>query len=212
MMPQNDMDSSRERNEWLRRKPNHALAKLLKISSWAITGLVLVIVGMMRQPDLRIPLPDGVDLSFLPAVYSSINGMVAILLIAAVIAVKSGKIRLHRNLMLTAMGLSVLFLLGYVAYHFTNIEILFGDIDHDGIISPAESAEVGTTRPVYLVLLITHIIAAGVSLPLILLTFSAAWTNRFAAHRKLAHWVFPVWLYVAVTGPICYLMLRPYYI
>jgi putative membrane protein len=171
-----------------------------------------VIVGMMRQPDLRIPLPDGVDLSFLPAVYSSINGMVAILLIAAVIAVKSGKIRLHRNLMLTAMGLSVLFLLGYVAYHFTNIEILFGDIDHDGIISPAESAEVGTTRPVYLVLLITHIIAAGVSLPLILLTFSAAWTNRFAAHRKLAHWVFPVWLYVAVTGPICYLMLRPYYI
>ena len=211
MMTDDDMEGSAERSEWLRRKPNRELSKILKIASWAITGLVLVLVGMMRQPDLRIPLPEGVDLTFLPAVYSTINGVVAVLLVAAVIAVKSGKIRLHRNLMLSAMGLSVVFLLGYVAYHFTNVETLYGDIDRDGFISEAESAEVGTARPVYLVLLITHIMAAGISLPLILLAFSAAWTNRFEAHRKLAHWVFPVWLYVAVTGPICYLLLRPYY-
>lgn len=206
-----DMDKSSERNEWLRRKPDFAFSKTLKIVSWIITGLVLVIVGMMRQPDLRIPLPEGVDLSFLPGVYSSINSLVAILLIASLVAVKSGKIRLHRKLMLAAMGLSVLFLLGYVAYHFTNLETIYGDIDRNGIVSPEESEKVGSARPVYLVLLITHIIAAGVSLPLILLTFSAAWTNRFEAHRTLAHWVFPIWLYVAVTGPICYLMLRPYY-
>ncbi len=200
-----------ERKEWLRRKPNYALSKLLKIAAWVITGMVLVLVGMMRRPDLRIPLPEGVDLGFLPAVNSSINATVAVLLVAAIFAVKSGRIRLHRNLMLTAMGLSVLFLLGYVAYHFTNAEIKFGDIDHDGFVTPEESAEVGTARPVYLVLLITHIIAAGVSLPLILLAFSAAWTNRFEAHRRLARWVFPIWLYVAITGPICYLLLRPYY-
>lgn len=212
MIEETDSEVPGGRREWLRRLPNHQLSKWLKIVSWVITGAVLVIVGMMRQPDLRIPLPEGVDLRFLPAVYSSINGIVAILLVAAIIAVKSGKIGRHRGLMLSAMGLSVLFLLGYVAYHFTNVETLYGDINGDGLVSGEERAEVGTARPVYLVLLITHIVAAAVSLPLILLTFSAAWTNRFAAHRKLAHWVFPVWLYVAVTGPICYLMLRPYYI
>ena len=205
------MSENLERREWLQRKPDHALSKLLKIITWVVTGLVLVLVGMMRQPELRIPLPEGVDLGFLPAVYSGINGLVAILLVAGVIAVKSGRIHLHRKLMLAAMGFSVLFLLGYVAYHFTNFETLYGDINGDGFVSRAESAEVGTARPVYLVLLITHIIAAGVSLPLILLAFAAAWTNRFEAHRRLAHWVFPVWLYVAVTGPVCYLMLRPYY-
>ena len=205
------MSENLERREWLQRKPDHALSKLLKIITWVVTGLVLVLVGMMRQPELRIPLPEGVDLGFLPAVYSGINGLVAILLVAGVIAVKSGRIHLHRKLMLAAMGFSVLFLLGYVAYHFTNFETLYGDINGDGFVSPAESAEVGTARPVYLVLLITHIIAAGVNLPLILLAFAAAWTNRFEAHRRLAHWVFPVWLYVAVTGPVCYLMLRPYY-
>lgn len=205
------MDTAGERKEWLLRKPDHARSKVLKITTWIITGLVLVLVGLMRNPDLRVPLPDGVDLGFLPAVYSCINGTVAVILVAAIFAVKAGNIRLHRNLMLTAMGLSVLFLLGYVAYHFTSVEIKFGDINHDGIVDPAEVVKVGAARPVYLVLLITHIAAAGVSLPLILLAFTAAWTNRFEAHRKLAHWVFPVWLYVAVTGPICYWMLRPYF-
>ena len=66
-------------------------------------------------------------------------------------------------------------------------------------------------RGVYFFLLITHISLAGISLPFILFTFIAGWTNRFAAHRRLAKWVFPLWLYVAVTGPICYLMLKPYY-
>ncbi len=205
------MGKNLEREEWLERRPDHVLWKVLKITTWVVTGLVLVLVGMMRQPDLRIPLPEGVDLSFLPGVYSCINAVVAVLLVVGVWAVKSGRILLHRRLMLSAMGLSVLFLLGYIAYHFTNIETLFGDTNLDGIVSPEERAEVGSARPVYLVLLITHIIAAGVSLPLILLAFSAAWTNRFAAHRSLAHWVFPIWLYVAVTGPICYLMLRRYY-
>jgi putative membrane protein len=71
---------------------------------------------------------------------------------------------------------------------------------------------VAASRPTYLILLISHIVLAGISLPFILFTFIAGWTNRFAAHRKLARWVFPMWLYVAVTGPVCYWMLKPYYL
>lgn len=187
------------------------LWKKLRIVTWILTGAVLILVGLMRRPDLRIPLPEGVDLTFLPAVYSAINGVVAVVLIAGLVAVFKGKIQLHKKLMLTAMGLSVLFLLGYVAYHFTNTEVIFGDLNKDGEISSLESAETGGSRIFYLILLITHIVAAGVSLPLILLAFSAAWSSRFSAHRAIARWVYPIWLYVAITGPICYLMLKPYY-
>ncbi len=206
------MADTHERRKWLERAPNHALSRKLGIAAWIITGLVLVLVVLMRNPDLRLPLPEGVSLGFLPAVHAAINGTVAVLLVLAVIAVKRGRISAHRNLMLGAMGLSVVFLLGYVAYHFTNVETLYGDLNGDNLLSPEEREAVGTARPIYVVLLITHIVAAGLSLPLILLTFIAAWTNRFEAHRNLAHWVFPLWLYVAVTGPVCYLMLRPYYL
>jgi putative membrane protein len=95
------------------------------------------------------------------------------------------------------MTLSALFLLCYVAYHFTTVETKYGGD--------------GWQRVVYFILLISHIVLAGVSLPMILLAFTSGFTNHFQSHRKLARWVFPIWLYVAVTGPICYLMLRSYY-
>lgn len=205
------MIPSRNREEWLNQKPNEKLSKILKSVTWIVTSLVLVLVGLMRRPELRIPLPEGVDLGFLPPFHAMVNSIVAILLVLAVLAVRSGNITRHRNLMLGAMGMSVIFLLGYVAYHFTNTEVLFGDANGDQVVDAAELASVGMWRVVYLVLLITHIVAAGVSLPLILLTFTAAWSRHFQTHRKLARWVFPIWLYVAVTGPVCYLMLRSYY-
>lgn len=190
------MTSTEERKDWLNRTPNHARAKQLGIAAWVVTALVLVLVGMMRSP-YKIPLPDGWSMAFLPPVHAVINTLVSICLIGAVITVKQGKIAAHRNFMLAAMALSTLFLLCYVAYHFTTVETRYGGD--------------GAMRTVYFLLLITHIVAAGVSLPLILLTFINAWTNRFETHRRMARWVFPIWLYVAVTGPICYLMLRPYY-
>lgn len=185
-----------ERDEWLRRAPNDVRAKQLGIAAWAVTALVLTLVGLMRSP-YKIPLPDGWSMAFLPPVHAVINSLVSICLVGAIIAVKRGKITVHRNFMLAAMALSTLFLLCYVAYHFTTVETRYGGE--------------GALRTAYFFLLITHILAAGISLPLILLTFISAWTNRFEAHRKMARWVFPIWLYVAVTGPICYLMLRPYY-
>lgn len=200
-----------ERSEWLAKEPDLVTSKKLKIAAWVVTALVLVLVGLMRNPALRIPLPEGVSLDFLPLVNALVNSLVAICLVLAIVAVKYGKITMHRAFMLTAMGLSVVFLLTYVAYHFTNYEVKFGDLNLDGTVSPEEAERVGAMRSVYLTILITHIVAAAVSLPLILLTFTAAWTNRFRDHVRMARWVFPIWLYVAVTGPICYVMLRPYY-
>jgi putative membrane protein len=198
-----------ERKQWLARTPDEALSKKLGIVAWILTAAVLGLVVLMRE--VKIPLPAGVSLSFLPPFHAAVNAVAALVLVAAFIAVVSGRITLHRKLMVAAMGLSVLFLLSYVAYHFTSAEVLFGDANRDGVITPAERALVGGQRTFYLILLISHIILAAVSLPFILFTFIAGWTNRFAAHRKLARWVFPLWLYVAVTGPICYWMLRPYY-
>lgn len=185
----------KDRAQWLTRTPDEALSKKLGIVAWILTAAVLGLVALMRST--KLPLPDGWSFTFLPPVHALLNTLVSFSLVGALVAVKQGKIRLHKNLILAAMGLSVLFLLCYVAYHFTTEETRF---------------PVGAPfRGLYLILLITHIVLAAVSLPFILFTFIAGWTNRFAAHRRLARWVFPLWLYVAITGPICYLMLRPYY-
>jgi putative membrane protein len=200
---------SDERTSWLSRAPQEELSRKLGIAAWTVTGAVLVLVGLMRR--IKIPLPDGVSLSFLPPFHAAVNALAAVVLVIAFVAVLRGKIALHRKMIMAAMGLSVLFLLSYVAYHFTSNEVKFGDANLDGIVDAGELAAVGSARTFYLVLLISHIVLAGVSLPFILFTFIAGYTNRFAAHRRLAKWVFPVWLYVAITGPVCYWMLRPYY-
>lgn len=198
-----------ERAQWLSRPPREELAKKLGIAAWILTAAVLALVGLMRR--IKIPLPDGVDLSFLPPFHAAVNAAAAVVLVIALIAVLKGRIALHRRMIMAAMALSVLFLLSYVAYHFTSNEVKFGDVNLDGVVDEIERAQVGGTRTVYLLLLASHIVLAAVSLPFILFTFIAGWTNRFHTHRRLARWVFPVWLYVAVTGPVCYWMLRPYY-
>ncbi|MBG7608956.1 MAG: DUF420 domain-containing protein [Verrucomicrobia bacterium] len=190
------MADTQEHREWLKREPNHKLSRLLKIVAWIVTALVLILVVMMRSP-YKIPLPEGWSMSFLPPIHAVLNTLVALALIAALISVKAGRIALHRGFIMAAMALSAGFLLCYVAYHFTTVETKFGGE--------------GWVRSTYFFLLITHIVSAAVSLPVIFLTFISGFTNRFGSHKRLARWVFPLWLYVAVTGPICYLMLRPYY-
>jgi putative membrane protein len=188
---------------------NIQLQKRLNIGAWVVTAAVLFLVGLMRQ--VKIPLPAGWDLSFLPPFHASLNALTAVVLVLALYYIKKKNITMHRRMIYVAMGLSVLFLLSYVAYHFTTPETLFGDADHNGVVSAAESAALGEMRTVYLVLLISHITLAGLTLPFILFTFVRAYTNQIERHRRMARWVFPLWLYVAVTGPICYLMLMPYY-
>lgn len=184
-----------ERARWLARPANEALYRTLKALAWALSSAVLILVVLMQK--IRIPLPEGWSTMALPPFHAGVNALVALLLVVSLGAIKFGRVRLHRATMLAAMGFSVVFLLSYVAYHMTN--------------DPTRYGGEGADRLVYYALLITHILLAAVSLPFILFTFIAAWTNRFETHRRLARWVYPMWLYVAVTGPVCYWMLRPYY-
>jgi putative membrane protein len=174
---------------------NIQLAKRLNVWAWVVTGAVLVLVGLMRQ--VKIPLPEGWDFSFLPPFHATVNAITAVVLIAAFYFIKQKNVVMHRRMIYVAMTLSALFLLSYVTYHFTTESVKYGG---EGMI-----------RYVYFFLLITHIVLAGLILPFILFTFIRAYTNQIEKHRKMARWVFPLWLYVAITGPICYLMLMPYY-
>ena len=150
-------------------------------------------------------------LSFLPPIYASINGLTAILLIAAVISIKNGNRKLHEKLMTTAIGCSIVFLVMYVAYHMTADSTKFGDLDHNGIVDATELAAVGSMRLVYFLILITHIILSIIIIPMVLFTYVRALASEFDRHKKLARITFPIWLYVAVTGVIVYLMIAPYY-
>ena len=173
--------------------PNMSLARKLNIFAYIISIVVLLLVLMMR----RIKINTDIDFTFLPAIYSSLNGLTAVLLIIALVFIKQKKIKLHRNFMFTAMITSALFLLGYVVYHFTTPETKFcGE---------------GSIRFVYFILLISHVLLAAVIFPFILFKLIRGYTNQIEKHKKMARWVFPIWLYVALTGPILYLMLRPCY-
>jgi putative membrane protein len=158
-----------------------------------VSVVVLLLVGLMR----RVKIETDIDFSFLPPVHASLNALTAVILVVAFIHIKNGRVEQHRKAIYAAMFTSALFLLSYVLYHFTTPETRFGGE--------------GVVRYIYFFILITHIILAALTLPFILLTFNRAYTDQFDRHRKMARWVFPLWLYVAVTGPICYLMLKPYY-
>jgi putative membrane protein len=183
------------------------LERRLNGLAWVLTAVVLVLVSLMRVVRIHSP----IDFSFLPPLHASLNALTAVALMVALAFIKSGQIARHRAAIYTAIGLSVLFLLSYVLYHFTSAEVRYGDVNHDGIVDAVERAAVSDTRPVYLALLISHITLAGGILPFILLTFNRAFTGQYLRHKAMARWVFPVWLYVAVSGPVCYLMLRRFY-
>ena len=183
------------------------LERKLNRVAWALSAVVLLLVGLMRA----VRIPTSIDFSFLPPVHATLNALAAVALVAALVFIKKKQIARHRAAIYTALALSVLFLISYVVYHFTSAEVRYGDLDHNGVVDAAERAAVGGMRPVYLVLLITHVTLAGVILPFILFTFNRAYTAQYARHKAMARWVFPLWLYVTVSGPLCYLMLRPFY-
>lgn len=173
--------------------PDLALEKRLNTLAYIVSAVVLLLVGAMRRYKIDL----GVDFSFLPPFHASLNALTAVILLAALYFVKNKNIEAHRKAIYAAMITSGLFLLSYVLYHFTTPETRYGGE--------------GVMRTVYFVLLITHVVLAGAILPFILLTFNRAYTQQYDRHRRMAKWVFPLWLYVAITGPICYLMLRPFY-
>lgn len=140
---------------------------------------------------------EGYDLSFLPPIYATINGVTALLLIIALWAILNKRRELHEALMKSCIGLSVLFLIMYVLYHMTSDSTPYGGE--------------GALRIVYFIILISHILLSVAVIPLVLFTFVRANNGDFNRHKKLARITFPVWLYVAITGVIVYLMISPYY-
>lgn len=178
-------------SSWLDRPPDLRLARKLNALIVIISIAVLGTVASMRS--IRLELPPGWSTAFLPNVYSLINVGVALLLVAALWFIRRGQVRAHRAAIQTALAGSALFLLMYVVYHITSEHRAFSGT--------------GAIRVVYLVLLASHVILAAVSFPFILYTWALATTRQFERHRKMARLVFPVWLYVAVTGPLCWLML-----
>lgn len=169
------------------------LAKKLNTLAYIVSAVVLALVIAMRRYKIDL----GVDFSFLPPFHATLNAITAVILLVALYFIKNKQVENHRKAIYVAMVTSALFLLSYVLYHFTTPETRYGGE--------------GPMRLVYFFLLLTHIFLAATSLPFILLTFIRAYTHQIERHRKMARWVFPIWLYVAVTGPICYLMLMPYY-
>jgi len=170
-----------------------------KYNKWIVilSIAIPVVVAGLFGVNLRKMGYDVEPLTFLPPIYASINGLTAILLVAALWAIKNKNIKLHEGLMKTAIVCSVLFLGMYVAYHMTSDSTKFGG---EGII-----------KYVYYFILITHIILSIVVIPFVLITYVRALAKRFDRHKKIARITFPIWLYVAVTGVIVYLMISPYY-
>lgn len=173
-------------------KNTYLYNKLYKISI-AFSIVVFLLVGLMRQVKIDL----GIDFTFLPFYNALCNTLVSVFLVMALYFIKRRDYINHKRMIFGAIIFSAIFLVSYVLYHFTTPETTY--------------CKEGFFRTVYYVLLISHVILAGLSLPFILITFARGITFHVPQHKKMARWVYPIWLYVAITGPLCYLMLKPCY-
>ena len=139
---------------------------------------------------------EGVDLSILPPIYAGINGLTAVLLVGARMAIKKGNRERHRKLIRSSLLLSILFLGAYVAYHMTSDPTSYG----------------GSIAYAYYFILVSHILLSVIIVPLVLFTYLFAWQGNFTRHKKWAKVTWPLWVYVAVSGVVVYLMISPYYV
>ncbi|MEO7977314.1 DUF420 domain-containing protein [Flavobacterium sp.] len=191
---------------------DHSLEKKYNKYIIAVSIVIPTLVGILFAVKLKDFGINVEPLSFLPPIYATINGITAIVLISAVVAIKNGKRKAHERLMTFAISLSLAFLVMYVAYHMTAESVKLGDLNHDGILDAIEKAKIGAVRYLYYFILATHIILSIVIIPLVLISYVRAIGQQFDRHRKMARITFPLWLYVAVTGVVVYLMISPYYI
>jgi putative membrane protein len=153
----------------------------------------------------------GFNTKNLPLFHAILNSTTAILLLASLYFIKNMRVRAHRAANLTAVVLSSIFLISYVIYHSSNPSVIYGDLNHDGILSADEKLRAGNLRYVYYFILSSHIILSGIIIPFVLFTLQRAFQQRFDRHKKLARVTWPLWFYVAVTGVIVYIMISPYY-
>ena len=183
-----------------------------KKAKWLIgifSAVVFLVVVFLNKFTLNVEL--HFDKHIFALANAILNSAVCVLLVAALFAVKNKKFYLHKNLMLFAMLLSVLFLVSYIAHHLFAGETVYGDSDFNGKVDNMEAIAVGNMKPFYLILLFTHIILAATSLPFILFTAYRGLTGEYEDHKRKAKRMWPIWFYVAATGPLVYLMIKPYY-
>ena len=164
----------------------------------AVSVLIPIVVAILFGVKLKDFGYNVEPLTFLPPIYATTNAFTAVLLIAAVIAIKNGNRKLHERLMSSAIALSIAFLVIYVAYHMTADSTKFGGL--------------GSIRYVYFFILITHIVLSIAIIPMVLITYVRALGKNFDKHKKIARITFPIWLYVAISGVVVYLMISPYYV
>src|SRR5262249_44570828 len=160
--------------------------------------LIFAAVSFLTQVKFNINL--GFDVHIFALLNAIINSVIAVLLLLALIAVKTKKYILHKRIMITALVLSVVFLVSYIAHHLLAGEAIYGDANHDGILSDAEKLAVSDTRTFYLIILLSHIFLAAVILPFILFTAYRALIAEYPRHKKLARITWPLWFYIAVSG------------
>ncbi len=171
---------------------NDRLANIIIIS---LSVVVFALVVLMRK--VKVDLGFGFDTHIFPKISAVLNSIVAVLLLAGLIAVRQKKFEMHKRIMLSAVVCSILFLVTYVLYHFTTPETSYGGT--------------GTSKLIYLIILLTHITLAGVILPFILFAVYRGLVGEYSKHKKLTRYVWPIWFYVSVTGVIVYFMISPYY-
>lgn len=178
---------------------NHKeVEKKYNIWIWILSIAIPVVVAILFSVNLQKLGYDVKPLTFLPPIYAAINGVTAVLLVLAVAAIKKGNMKKHVLLIKCCIACSVAFLAMYVAYHMTSIETSYGGE--------------GAMRYIYFFILITHILLSIIIIPFVLVTFVRGISGSYERHKKLARITYPMWLYVAVTGVIVYLMISPYYI
>jgi putative membrane protein len=166
--------------------------QIVKFRKLIISVSIIIPVAVAALFGIKV---EGVDLSFLPPFYAGINGLTAVLLIGALVAIKSKNRNLHQRLIQICLILSLLFLLCYVAYHMTSDSTPYG----------------GEMKALYYFILISHILLSIAVIPVVLFTYLFAWEGKFEKHKKWTRFAFPIWLYVAFTGVVVYLMISPFY-
>ena len=169
-----------------------AESKIKSLRKLIILLSVVIPIAVAVLFTIKIP---GVDFSFLPPIYASINGLTAILLICALISIKTKNIKLHQRLIQTCLLLSLLFLVSYVAYHMTSESTTY----------------LGEFKGAYYFILISHILLSIGVIPIVLFTYLFAYQGKFEKHKKWTRFAFPIWLYVAITGVVVYWMISPFY-
>lgn len=186
-------------------EPNSRWQNVIIITSVLIPIVVAILIYLPY--DARIA---SLDVSFLPHLNAFLNSATALSLIVSLWAILNKKVRTHKMANITAFVLSSIFLISYVVFHYAAPPTLYGDLNHDGILSDGERI-VATGRGMYIGLLLSHILLAAGVVPLVLFSMYYSLSGQFQKHRRLSRITWPIWFYVAVTGVVVYALISPYY-